>query len=377
MDRVPESAAVNEAVNQARAIGMEHVAGFVNGLLRNVCRKKDRISFPDPNNERLRYLSVFYSYPEWLVEKWYKELGMDLTEQLLDAGNQVLDLVIRVNMLRSEREGLVKRLQQENVIAYPARYSPEGIIIKRLGGSVDELSAFKQGLFQVQSESAQICAHLLNPGPGDYVLDLCAGLGGKSTHMAELAKDRARILSLDMNHPRLLKLAQSSERLGITGIQPIVADASSNLSWLLGHRFDKILVDGPCSALGIVSRHPDVKWARNQGDIQRLAHLQERILSEAIALLKEGGEMLYVTCTMSREENEEVVSGFLKRNSGIALEDLRDHVPEWGCDLIDDNGFLRTFPHIHQMDGFFGALFRNLCNRSEIHIPKSKTNPKF
>ena len=358
MDRVPESAAVNEAVMQARGIGREHVVGFVNGLLRNVCRHKDQISFPDRKNEHLRYLSVFYSYPEWLVEKWHKELGMDFTEQLLKAGNQVLDLVIRVNMLKADREGLIKRLQEEQVIAHPTRYSPEGIIIERLRGPVDELRAFKEGLFQVQGEAAQVCAHLLLPGPGESLLDLCAGLGGKSTHMAELTKGKGRILALDMNHLRLVRLAQSSQRLGVAGIQPVVADAGGHLSSLFRCTFDKILVDGPCSALGIVSRHPDVKWARNQEDINRLAHLQKSILSEAVPLLREGGTMLYVTCTISRQENEEVVSDLLKRNSGVVLEDLKDHVPEWGLDLIDDHGFLRTVPHIHYMDGFFGALFK-------------------
>lgn len=358
MDRVPESAAVNEAVMQARAIGREHVAGFVNGLLRNVCRHKDQISFPDRKNDPLRYLSAFYSYPEWLVEKWLKELGMDFTERLLEAGNQVLDLVIRVNRLKNERQGLITRLQEEQVIAHPTRYSPDGIRIERLRGPIDELMAFKEGLFQVQGEAAQVCSHLLFPSPGESLLDLCAGLGGKSTHMAEVTKGKGRILALDTNHLRLVRLAQSSQRLGVGGIQPIVADAGNHLSSLFSCTFDKILVDGPCSALGIVSRHPDVKWARNQDDINRLAHLQKGILSEAVPLLRKGGTMLYVTCTISRQENEEVVSDLLKRNRRVVLEDLKDHVPEWGLDLIDDHGFLKTFPHIHRMDGFFGALFK-------------------
>jgi 16S rRNA (cytosine967-C5)-methyltransferase len=360
MDRIPESAAVNEAVAQAKKAGQEHVVGFVNGLLRYVCRHKDRIAFPDRENERVPYLSISHSYPEWLVQKWIRELGIDFTERLLQAGNQILDLVIRVNTLKTDREGLIKSLEDDEVIGRPTPYSPDGIRVERLHRAIGELRSFRQGLFQVQGEAAQVCSHFLYPRPGEFLLDLCAGLGGKTTHMSQLTQGKGLILALDMNHGKLLRLAQSSQRLGTGGIRSIVSDASSQLSSLFRCSFDRILVDGPCSGLGIISRHPDVKWARDEDEISRLALLQKDILSEAVPLLREGGTMLYVTCTISREENEEVVSDFLERNKGIVLEDLKDHVPEWGFDLIDGHGFLRTFPHIHHMEGFFGALFRKL-----------------
>jgi len=360
MDRIPESAAVNEAVAQAKKAGQEHVVRFVNGLLRYVCRHKDQIVFPDRENERVPYLSISHSYPEWLVQKWIRELGIDFTERLLQAGNQILDLVIRVNTLKTGREGLIKCLEDEGVIGRPTPYSPDGIRVERLHRAIGELRSFRQGLFQVQGEAAQVCSHFLSPRPGEFLLDLCAGLGGKTTHMSQLTQGKGLILALDMNHGKLLRLAQSSQRLGTGGIRSVVSDASSQLSSLFRCSFDRILVDGPCSALGIISRHPDVKWARDEDEISRLARLQKDILSEAVPLLREGGTMLYVTCTISREENEEVVSDFLERNKGIVLEDLKDHVPEWGFDLIDGHGFLRTFPHIHQMEGFFGALFRKL-----------------
>ena len=357
MDRVPESAAVNEAVKQTKTIGRDHLVGFVNGILRNICRQKDQVSFPDRENDWINYLSVFYSYPVWLVEKWIRELGLDSTERLLEAGNSIPGLVIRANSLKVDRLGLITRLEKESVTGRPTPFSPEGIKIEGIKGPINQLSTFKEGLFQVQGEAAQICSHLLFPRSGESFLDLCAGLGGKSTHLAELTECKGNILALDINHSRLVRLFQSSRRLGIKCIQPIVADAGSHISYLFRYSFDKILIDGPCSGLGVISRHPDGKWARDQNDIKRLALIQKNILNKATPLLQKGGKILYLTCTISREENEDVVSDFLKHNKGMALENLNDHAPQWGLDLIDDNGFFKTLPHIHRMDGFFGALF--------------------
>ncbi len=358
MDRVPESAAVNEAVNQAKSIDSGRVAGFVNGILRHICRAKAQIAFPDRKKDPVVYLSVFYSYPTWLVEKWIREIGTDSTERILSAGNRITGLVIRANTLKVDRLSLIKRLKAEGVEGKPTLYSPEGIAVEGLKGPVDRLDTFKEGLFQVQSEPAQICARLLSPRPGERVFDICAGLGGKSTHMAELMGDKGEIVALDMNHKRLLRLVQSSYRLGMGCIQPMVADAVKHPFPMAGRYFDRILVDGPCSALGTISRHPDAKWIRDEADIRRLSVLQRKILNNAVPLLREGGKILYVTCTISREENEDVVRDFLGENREMALEDLRKSVPDWGLDLIDDQGFFKTLPHVHGMDGFFGALFR-------------------
>jgi 16S rRNA (cytosine967-C5)-methyltransferase len=360
MDRVPESAAVNEAVRQAGDMGRRHVAGFVNGILRNICRRKDGYAFPDSENDPVTYLSVFYSYPAWLVKKWIRELGMDSVGHLLEAGNRIPGLVIRCNSLKIDRQGLIKRLKEEGVTGKATPHAPEGLRISGVKGPVNNLKAFKEGLFQVQDESAQVCAHLLSPGPGERILDLCAGLGGKSTHIAQLAGNRKLVVALDISHNRLIRLSDSSSRLGIGCIRPVVADARDRLSSLFRCLFDKILIDGPCSGLGTLSRHPDGKWTKTEDHINRLAQLQKSLLNQAVPLLRKGGKMLYVTCTISRQENENVVSDFLAKNRGIALENLKDHVPDWGLDLIDDNGFFKTLPHVHGMDGFFGALFTKI-----------------
>ncbi len=357
LDRVPQSAAVNEAVNQSKAHGPKHVVSFVNAILRSICSKRDEITFPNRDSDPAHYLSVFHSYPLWLVKMWIKDWGIDFTEDLLSAGNRIPGLTIRTNILRLGRHELIERLEQEGMISRPTPYSPQGILVEGLRGRPHELSSFKEGLFQVQDQAAQITSHLLAPQPGENILDICAGLGGKTTHLAELIGDRGQVTALDINHKRLISLGRNSLRLGIECITYLVADASRSLSSLFHFKFDKIMIDAPCSGFGVISRHPDGKWNRSEEDMDRLALLQKSMLDEAASILRSGGKMLYVTCTISKEENEEVVKGCLERNRDMSLADMKDHVPEWCLDLIDDQGFLRTFPHVHNMDGFFAALF--------------------
>ncbi|RPJ22725.1 MAG: RsmB/NOP family class I SAM-dependent RNA methyltransferase, partial [Desulfobacteraceae bacterium] len=182
--------------------------------------------------------------------------------------------------------------------------------------------------------------------------------GGKTTHLAELTGDQGKVIGLDRNRTRLVSLATNAIRLGIRSAAAVAADASTNLSSLFRVRFDRIVVDAPCSGLGVISRHPDGKWNKKEDDIPRLAQLQKAILNNGCSLLRAGGTLLYVTCTLSREENEEVVEACLAGDKDMTLVDLRDRAPLWARDLIDDRGFLRTFPHLHHMDGFFGALLR-------------------
>jgi 16S rRNA (cytosine967-C5)-methyltransferase len=359
MDRVPDRAAVDEAVKEAGGLRNRHVAGVVNGILRHICRDREGTPFPDPVADRDRYLSVYYSYPLWLVRKWIREVGPQATERLLDAGNQLPDRVVRLNTLKIDRAGLISQLENEGVSASPCTYSPDGLRMENWRGPVTGLKAFERGLFQVQGEAAQISSRLMDPHEGDRVLDVCAGLGGKTTHLAAIMKNRGRVVALDRQRSRLTCLAESAGRLGAHAIFPVVADATGPLSALIRASFDRILVDGPCSGLGVISRHPDIKMTKGKDDIQRLALLQRAILNQAIHLLNPGGRLLYTTCTISREENEDVAEAFLRENRGVVQEDLRKVVPGWAADLIDDNGFFRTFPHVHGMEGFFGALFRN------------------
>ncbi|MCG6879232.1 MAG: 16S rRNA (cytosine(967)-C(5))-methyltransferase RsmB [Deltaproteobacteria bacterium] len=359
LDRVPDSAAVNEAAKQAGKKGRKHVVKFVNGILRQICREQKQLPYPHCEKERDLYRSVYYAYPMWLVKKWTRELGPDVALQLLKAGNQTPRLVIRANTLQNSREVLLDCFEKEGIEARAVPFAPEGIELTHMRGSVSRLKSFKKGLFQVQGEAAQICAHLLAPGKRDRVVDMCAGLGGKSTHMAELMGDRGWILALDTSIDRLSGLKRNTDRLGIRSISPAAADATASLSCFRS-LFHKSMVDGPCSGLGVISKHPDTKLTKKEDDIQRLAMIQKSILFRSCEKLASGGEMLYVTCTISEEENEGVVESILRKNNTIILQDLRQRIPAWGLELVNNNGFFKTFPHIHGMEGFFAALFRKI-----------------
>jgi 16S rRNA (cytosine967-C5)-methyltransferase len=358
LDRVPESAAVNEAVNLARFESKHtHISSFVNGLLRAVCRKKADIKFPDREKKRLDYLSAYYSYPKWIVNKWARERDDGFTEALLAAQNDFPDLNIRANTLRISRDGLIQILAGEGVHSMPMAFSPDGLVLEGFRGRVDLLDAFKKGLFQVQDQAAQIVSRLLPVDGVDEVLDICSGLGGKATHLAQLMEGRGRVVCLDSSRDRLDKSVENAARLGLKNMTTIEGDALQPAS-LLNRNFKRIMLDAPCSGLGVISRHPDIKWNRKAEDTERLAAMQKTFINAAATVLEKGGELLYVVCTISREENEEVVKDFLEKNSDIALVNLKERVPEWCFDLIDEQGFYRTYPQIHKMDGFFAALFK-------------------
>lgn len=357
LDRVPDSAAVNEAVKQAKAGRNPHAAPFVNGVLRNICRQKEKISFPDRHSDPARYLSIFHSFPEWLVQYWLEQWGEPFTEQLLTAENRLPVLTLRTNTLRTGREELMQALKDKGLSCRPTPYGPEGIYLSDFRGRVSDVFGFNEGRFQVQDQGAQIVSHLLSPRPGESILDLCAGLGGKTGHLAQISGDSGRLTALDAHYGRLSRLRENNQRLGIRRVHVVAADAAGDLSRLFRCRFEKILVDAPCSGLGVLSRHPDGKWNKEIGDFARLGRVQKKLLDRASNLLTPGGRMLYVTCTLSKEENEGVVQALLTSNQEIRLMDLRVHGPDWSRDLMDEQGFFRTYPHIHDMDGFFAALF--------------------
>lgn len=359
LDRVPESAAVDIAVEQVKAEkGHRHLAAFANGVLRNICRNKNSITFPEKKKNPVKYLSSFYSFPIWLVERNRDEFGMDFTEKLLSAQNFFPYLNIRANRLRTDKEKLIKMLADEGIEGVPAEYAPECIILKKFSGRIERLSSFKKGLFQVQDQAAQIISWLLNPQKGENILDVCAGLGGKSTHLQELMNGKGTVTAIDTDKKRLTSLKENAKRLGTPGIKTVTADASKPLSSVLNQTYDRVLIDAPCSGLGTIGRHPDIKWNRVETDIKRISRLQRKILENSAAVVKKGGLLLYVVCTYTREENRTVMDNFLRKNDDYSLINLRKYVPDWGTNLIDNDGFFRSYPHKHNMDGFFAALIK-------------------
>ncbi|MGD9157400.1 MAG: 16S rRNA (cytosine(967)-C(5))-methyltransferase RsmB [Desulfobacteraceae bacterium] len=359
LDRVPESAAVDTAVEQAKAQkGHQHIVSFVNGVLRNICRNKNSITFPKKSKAPVKYISSYYSFPLWLAGRCHDEFGMDSTEALFAAQNAFPSLNIRANRLRTDRDKLIKILADEGIEAVAAEYATECIILKNFSGRIERLSSFKKGLFQVQDQAAQIVSWLLNPQPGESILDVCAGRGGKSTHLQELMDGKGAVTALDTDKKRLLSLKENTERLGISGIKTVTADASKPLLPVLNQVYDRVLIDAPCSGLGTIGRHPDIKWNRTEPDIKRISRMQRKILENSAAVVKKGGLVLYVVCTYTREENRTVVDNFLARAKEYSPVNLKDCVPERAINLIDNDGFFRSYPHKHNMDGFFVALIK-------------------
>jgi 16S rRNA (cytosine967-C5)-methyltransferase len=359
LDRIPDYAAVNAAVALAKAHGGGQAGGFVNAVLRGYLRQKNKeLPKPDPETAALSKISEYWSHPQWLVQQWRDALGAGEIEALLQANNAEAALVLRANRLRTSREDLLDLLCREGTEAAPTRWSPQGIAIRSIC-PVDQLPGFHEGLFQVQGEASQLVSYLLTPGPGERVLDACAAPGGKTTHLAELMQDRGEIIATDISQPGLRKIEENARRLGLNSIRTVFADASKATYASASPPYDRILVDAPCSGLGTLRSHPEIKWNRNPADIQRLSGLQQRILARSAAQLKPGGVLVYSTCTLIRDENQDVVQKFLQNCSKFVLEDAADHLPNAAKSLVK-NGYFTAWPHRHGTDGFFAARMRKV-----------------
>jgi 16S rRNA (cytosine967-C5)-methyltransferase len=351
-DRIPSYAAVDEAVKITKK---EHPGrhGLANGILRNAIRKMEKIRYPLFDNDPELYISVWHSHPLWLVKKWTREIGADATLELCRSNNEIPPTTLRVNELKTDRPHVIERLSAERAEARPTRFSPDGVEVSGLSTTVGETSLFRDGFIQFQDEASQLVSHLLDPQPGDRILDVCAGFGIKTTHVAALMKNRGAILALDIKGKKVERLKELSRRMGAAIIECMVGDATRDIGEQYHKKFDRVLVDAPCSGLGTVRRKPEIKWHAGKRDIMTMSALQKKILNTSVRYLKKGGILAYSTCAITREENEEVIRDFLKKNNGFrCMRPSREAIRK----LIDGEGFLRTYPHRDGMDGFFGAL---------------------
>jgi 16S rRNA (cytosine967-C5)-methyltransferase len=359
LDKIPDYAAVNEAVQIAKKHKGGKVAGFVNGALRNFLRGKNETAAPHASDDSIAKLAMEYSHPEWLVERWLEHFGLEDAKALMRANNERASLVLRVNTLKSNRKTLLDLFERNGVIAVATQWSPEGIRVQS-GSAVDGLPGFQQGLFQVQGEASQLVTHLLTPQPGERVLDACAAPGGKTTHIAELMKDVGEVTAADISTRGIEKIRDNAARLGLTSIRALRSDASREFARSYVGYFDRALVDAPCSGLGTLRSHPEIKWHRNPIDIERLSRLQEKILNRVARCLKPGGVLLYSTCTLTRKENEQAVESFLTVQREFELEDAAGYLPEQAKPLVQGSYFL-ALPHRHNSDGFFAARMRKVA----------------
>ena len=357
LDRVPVSAAVNETVKLAKVLA-PRASGFVNAVLRSADRERDDIAYPDKEKDPVGYLSAFYSHPAWLVAGWIDQLGLTEAEELARAMSEPPPLTIRTNTLKVSREALLTRLAAEGVQCEATRFSPLGIRISTTG-SVARLQSFRDGLFTVQDESSQLAVMFLAPEPGERVLDACAAPGGKATHMAQLMQNNGEITACDVIGRKLRLIGENAARLGISCIKTVPLDTARPLTSIKNTGFQRILLDAPCSGLGVIRRNPEGKWWKTAADVADLVRGQKAILENLSDHLRPGGVLLYATCSTTIAENEGVVDAFLALHRDYALEDLRVLFPAC-AELFTPQGCFRGWPHRHGMDGFFAARLRKI-----------------
>jgi len=356
LDRIPVSAAVNESVNLAKKM-VPRAGGLVNAVLRNYVRRKDTLAFPDPVLAPAASIAARHSIPEWLATQWLGQLGVPETESLAEASSQQPPLALRANTLRTTRDELLRLFGENGVPAVPCAHSPHGILVKERR-QIPNLPGYREGLFAVQDEASQMVSLLLDPQPGERVLDCCAAPGGKATHLAQLMTDSGELIATDISRAKLPLIREAAQRLGICSLTAATADLHRPETFPAGD-FDRILLDAPCSGLGVIRRNPEAKWRLTPDDILRLAAAQKNMCPTAANMLKKGGVLVYSTCSTSREENEQVVQDFLSHHPDYVLEDLNGLFPDMG-ELFTPEGMFRAWPHRHGMDGFFAARLRRL-----------------
>jgi 16S rRNA (cytosine967-C5)-methyltransferase len=354
LDRVPAFAAVDTAVELAKTVKGGAPAGLVNAVLRRFLREGRPLHLP-PESDRAAHLAVAGSHPRWLVERWLAELGDAETAALLASDNQPAPTVLRVLPARVPRSTVIAALADAGIAARPTTYAADGVVLE---GAVDPvaLPGWRDGWFTVQGEASQLVAAMLGARPGERVLDVCAAPGGKSLAAAGQVGGAGGVVAFDLQHGGLARLGAEAGRLGVR-MARARADSTS-LPLPAAARFDVVLVDAPCSGLGTLRQHPEIRWRRTPGDLTALAALQARLLAAAAPHVRPGGALLYATCTLVRAENDDVVDAFRAAHPAFRVDDPRPLLPSAAQPLVDAGGALRTFPHRHGLDGFFAVRLR-------------------
>ncbi len=350
MDRIPDHAAVDESVRLTGKLLPERI-GLTNAILRNAIRTLGDIPYPELGKAPALHISVMHSHPLWLVEKWIGLFGVDETLAFCRANNENPDLCIRVNRIKASRESVLQALA-EKCEARKTDFSPDGIIISRISQPIREMDLHKEGWFQIQDEASQLVSWTVGPQPGEDILDVCSGVGGKTTHLAGIMGGSGNILAVDISPDKLRTLEILAGRLGVAVIRTKASDATVDLGEKFHGRFDRILIDAPCSGLGTLRRNPEIKWRIREKDLENFPSLQHRILEQSRHYLKEGGILVYSTCTVMPEENENLIRDFLSRYPEFRPLEPPGSIPK---KLVDGSGCFRTWPQRHGMDGFFAA----------------------
>lgn len=357
LDGVPDHAAVNETVKLARQISHKGIANLVNAVLRRAARSKGQITYPNIQKNPIGHIAARYSHPEWLAKRWIERFGVDETIRLCSINNLRPPLYLRTNSLKTSSDELLKSLESEGAVAAASANLPESIGISEIPISIGELSAYRQGWFQVQDEGSMLISHILDPQPGETIIDTCAAPGGKSTHIAELMKNEGKIWAFDVDEKRLPLVSEACQRLGINIVETVNNDARLLDDYFAANKADRILVDVPCTGLGVLRRQVEARWRRKPEELEIFPKLQYEILATAARHVKSGGILVYCTCTTEPEENQQVIAKFLDEHPEFQIQDALPFLPEKlrTENIVTAEGYLQIYPHLHNMDGFFAA----------------------
>jgi len=353
-DRLPDFAVVDEAVKIAKKTNPA-ASGLINAVLRSYLRNIDKVSFPCFEKNPAEHIATFYSHPLWLAKMWLNIFDKEETLTLCKANNELPPLTLRINTLKISREAMEEKLKSEGFNCTPTQFSPHGVNLLDPPRPIQRTMFFKEGFLRLQDEAAQLISHLVSPQSSDSVLDVCAGSGGKATHLAALMKNKGRIVALDRDAEKIAQLKKESSRISVSIIESMHADLSHPLPSEFSEKFDHVLVDAPCSGTGTLRRNPEIKWRLTAPDLNALLKIQKIILRNASNAVKKGGYLTYCTCSILPVENDEVIRHFLADNSQFIVCTPAETILG---NLMDSHGFFRTYPHRHNMDGFFGAMLR-------------------
>lgn len=352
LDSVSDYAAVNETVNLVKKYDKKS-AGFVNAILRNVIRNKESIGVIE-EKDRVKHLSIKYSYNPWIIKNWIEVFGIDFTEDLLEANNEKPSLYIRVNTLKIDRNTLMEKLEDMGIKCFKVSNIEEAIRVENLK-NIENNKLFKEGLFTIQDISSMLVGKVINPRENSQILDLCSAPGGKSTHLATLMNNTGKVISRDIFDHKLSLIKSTVNRLGLNNVQVEKFDAAK-LDNNSIEKFDYVLADVPCSGLGIIRRKPEIKY-KEKKDIENITIIQKEILDNAAKYVKIGGILVYSTCTIFDTENIDIVNKFVEENKNFEFE----KIDEINVDLENqEKGYLNIYPNIHGMDGFFIAKLKRV-----------------
>lgn len=351
LDKIPDYALAYETVELVKNSPYPDYSGMVNAIIRNVIRKPNEISWPELEREPVKYISVFYSFPEWLVERWLNRFGLELCQKICQASNAIPALTVRINPLKADMTQFKEKLTELKVVFQESFSLPaQALIIKNFPEMTKSL-LFQKGFFSIQDESSMLASEFLAPLPGETVIDMCSGPGGKATHMAQLMQNKGKIIALEIKKARLDMVKEEAKRLGINIILSVLKD-SCKLNEEYLEKADRILVDVPCSGTGVIRKKPDIKWKQwGLNHLNELNKVQATLLDTAAHYLKPGGEILYTTCSMEKEENEDIIRIFLKKNTNFVIQESLSFIRKRG--IVSYNTGIKEA--IQLIPGYSGA----------------------